>query len=114
MSWLLKQISISILTVSILLAASCVEHQGTEKTHPVNIRKLPYLGDKEIIYTQVNGKEIADTVYHKIPAFSFINQAGKRVTQDTYKGKIYIADFIFTTCTVNILIKRIFNELLIC
>lgn len=36
--------------------------------------------------------------YHKIADFSLINQNGEIVTQDTYKDKIYIADFFFTTC----------------
>mgnify|MGYP006120308629 CR=1 FL=1 len=33
-----------------------------------------------------------------IPEFSFVNQDNKIITNETYKGKIYIADFIFTTC----------------
>ena len=36
--------------------------------------------------------------YHKIPAFSFVNQNGKTITDKTYDGKIYVADFFFTTC----------------
>ncbi len=36
--------------------------------------------------------------YHKIADFSLINQNGELVTQDTYKDKIYVADFFFTTC----------------
>lgn len=36
--------------------------------------------------------------YHKISAFSLINQNGKTVTQKDYEGKIYVADFFFTTC----------------
>ncbi len=36
--------------------------------------------------------------YHKIPAFSFVNQNGKIITDKTYDGKIYVADFFFTTC----------------
>ncbi|MEZ4792232.1 MAG: SCO family protein [Gelidibacter sp.] len=36
--------------------------------------------------------------YHKIADFSLINQNGKTITQDDYKGKIYVADFFFTTC----------------
>ena len=35
---------------------------------------------------------------HKIADFSFINQNGKVITQKDYKGKIYVADFFFTTC----------------
>ncbi|WP_115460865.1 SCO family protein [Winogradskyella aurantiaca] len=36
--------------------------------------------------------------YHKIADFSLVNQNGEIVTQDTYKNKIYVADFFFTTC----------------
>ncbi|WP_179021550.1 SCO family protein [Winogradskyella forsetii] len=36
--------------------------------------------------------------YHKIADFSLTNQNGKTITQDTYKDKIYVADFFFTTC----------------
>ncbi len=36
--------------------------------------------------------------YHKIADFKLINQNGKTITQDDYKGKIYVADFFFTTC----------------
>lgn len=36
--------------------------------------------------------------YHKIANFKLINQNGKMVTQDSYKNKIYVADFFFTTC----------------
>ena len=36
--------------------------------------------------------------YHKIAPFSFKNQNGKTITQHDYEGKIYIADFFFTTC----------------
>lgn len=35
---------------------------------------------------------------HKIANFSFINQNGKIITQKDYGGKIYVADFFFTTC----------------
>ncbi len=35
---------------------------------------------------------------HKIPSFQFINQNGDSVSNEDYKGKIYIADFFFTSC----------------
>jgi protein SCO1/2 len=35
---------------------------------------------------------------HTIADFSFVNQNGKVITQKDYKGKIYVADFFFTTC----------------
>jgi protein SCO1/2 len=36
--------------------------------------------------------------YHTIADFSLTNQNGKNITQQDYTGKIYIADFFFTTC----------------
>lgn len=36
--------------------------------------------------------------YHTIADFSLTNQNGETVTQNTYKDKIYVADFFFTTC----------------
>jgi protein SCO1/2 len=48
--------------------------------------------------------EVVDTTlqhvkkYHKIADFNLTNQNGVTITQDTYKDKIYVADFFFTTC----------------
>ena len=36
--------------------------------------------------------------YHTISDFSLTNQEGQTITQDTYEGKMYVADFFFTTC----------------
>ena len=36
--------------------------------------------------------------YHTVADFSLTNQNGKTITQKDYEGKIYIADFFFTTC----------------
>lgn len=35
---------------------------------------------------------------HRIADFAFTNQNGKTITQEDYKGRIYVADFFFTTC----------------
>ena len=52
---------------------------------------------------QVNEELVDSTIqhvrkYHTIADFSLINQNGQTVTQETYKNKIYVADFFFTTC----------------
>ena len=36
--------------------------------------------------------------YHTIADFSLTNQNGRTITQKEYEGKIYVADFFFTTC----------------
>jgi protein SCO1/2 len=57
-------------------------------------KKLPFLGRHQ---TQVNGGK-TDTIYHQIPPFRFLNQDSIWVSEKDMEGKIYIADFFFTTC----------------
>lgn len=34
----------------------------------------------------------------QVPAFSFVNQDGDRITNADYKGKVYVVEFFFSTC----------------
>lgn len=36
---------------------------------------------------------------HITGGFSFVNQAGQTITQNDVKGKVYVAEYFFTTCT---------------
>lgn len=70
-------------------------------------QKLPYLGRHEYNKVRSNGKEVTDTVYHRIPDFSFTNQDSIAVNVQTVAGKIYVADFFFTSCpTICPVMKR--------
>jgi protein SCO1/2 len=71
--------------VFFIIAAVLMEGCITKKEPP-----LPVFGEREVIGT--------DTVYHTISNFRFIDQDSNEVTNDTYKGKIYVADFFFTSC----------------
>ena len=48
--------------------------------------------------------ELVDTTlqhvkkYHQIADFSLVNQLGDTITQKTFEGRIFVADFFFTTC----------------
>jgi len=53
-------------------------------------KPLPIFGEREVV--------AGDTVYHTIGEFQFVNQDSVVVTNETFKGKIYVADFFFTTC----------------
>ncbi len=59
-----------------------------------NKRILPYLGPKEV--KTIQGK--TDTIFHQIPSFAFLNQDSVLINEKTYEGKIYVADFFFTSC----------------
>ena len=60
-----------------------------------NEKRLPIEGRREV---QAGISGVADTVYHTIPDFAFVNQDSSLITQDTFAESIYVADFFFTTC----------------
>lgn len=65
-----------------------------------NNKTLPIYGEREAVITKDKaGVERIDTLYQTIPAFKFLNQDSTYITQDTFKGKVYVADFFFTSCT---------------
>jgi protein SCO1/2 len=63
-----------------------------------SIPKLGYFGPREPITVIVDGEETIDTAYHMIPSFSFVNQNNQEITEQHFEGKIYVADFFFTSC----------------
>lgn len=60
--------------------------------------ELPVLGRTQIVEKIENGKVSYDTVQHQIANFAFTNQEGELVTNETLNGKVYVADFFFTSC----------------
>jgi protein SCO1/2 len=64
----------------LVFATACVQKE----------RPLPVFGEREVVG--------GDTLYHHIAPFEFVNQDSATVTNRTFKDKIYVADFFFTTC----------------
>jgi protein SCO1/2 len=71
----------------IALAISC----GAPSEKTSEVAELPILGER---YVDDN----KDTVYHSIADFAFVNQVGDTIRKEDMAGKIYVADFFFTTC----------------
>lgn len=59
---------------------------------------LPILGNRTTATKMVNGQTVVDTIYQTIPPFSLLNQDSVLVNNSTVSGKIYVADFFFTSC----------------
>lgn len=76
--------------IFILLIWGCTEVK--------NSFELPVLGRPKIVTREVDGEIITDTIPHKIDSFAFVNQDSVLVTNETFKDKIYVADFFFTSC----------------
>ena len=75
------------LIIPLALAISC--SAPSEKTSET--AELPILGERYVDDNQ-------DTVYHSIADFAFVNQVGDTIRKEDMAGKIYVADFFFTTC----------------
>jgi protein SCO1/2 len=63
-----------------------------------NEKPLPIYQPNRIDASLVDSTIQHKKKYHTIADFKLINQNGETITQDTYKDKIYVADFFFTTC----------------
>jgi len=61
-------------------------------------KQLPILGMRDAVQKVVDGKTVVDTVYQTIPPFRFLNQDSVMIDNHTFDGKIYVADFFFTSC----------------
>jgi len=56
-----------------------------------------YLPDS-VISSVTDGKMVTDTVWHQVKNIRLVNQLGDTVKLYDIKGKVIVADFIFTTC----------------
>lgn len=57
-----------------------------------HIKELNYFGLK------TPGDKAGDTLYHSIPSFNLLDQDGNSFGEKQLEGKIYVANFFFTSC----------------
>ncbi len=85
--------SLSVLLV--LGGCDSSEHPSSEAA----TRALPYFGNHDVaIIPSADGTSEADTLFYTVPAFAFTNQYNLEVSDADYMGRIYVADYFFTTC----------------
>lgn len=53
-------------------------------------KNLPIFGNRQVVGS--------DTLYHTIAPFAFLDQDSALITNANVQGKIYVADFFFTSC----------------
>ncbi len=95
MNWMMKKYSLVVVnTLFLILFLSC----KTDKKTGSRVTELPYYTEATFTPLWMNDKsEFVDTL-HTIPNFSFIDQEGDVITNATFKDKIYITNFFFTSC----------------
>lgn len=61
-------------------------------------KRLPIYQPAMVNFELVDSTLQHQKKYHRIANFTLTNQNGKKISQEDYKEKIYVADFFFTTC----------------
>ncbi|WP_324679377.1 SCO family protein [Hymenobacter sp. GOD-10R] len=78
----LRALTIGLVALSYLITG-CTDAPAT--------KRLPHLGEAEVTAP-------GDTTWPTVPTFHVLNQDSVIVTPATFAGKVYLADFFFTTC----------------
>jgi len=60
--------------------------------------QLPYYNSATFTPSWLNANSEALNDFHKISNFSWLNQDGDLITNNTFKNKVYVASFFFTAC----------------
>lgn len=88
-------ISLVILVFGIIVIPEIIdriEGEAVVKSNRSDTKEEREASKKELAYVIMNGEK------KRIPDFSFVNQDGDTITQGDYKGKVFVAEFFFTTC----------------
>ncbi|MCM8568804.1 SCO family protein [Gramella jeungdoensis] len=90
-------ISLVILVFGIIFIPKIIDRIGKDEV--VSSDRLNVKKEKSV---EVSGEELAyivlDGEKKKAPQFQFVNQDGDTISNEDYKGKVYLVEFFFTTC----------------
>lgn len=90
----MKNVLVRGIIVFMMFAISCVlAYFAWYPSEPLPVLKVSDLNPKLVDSSIVN-----DTTDHFIGEFNLVNQEGETITSKSFEGKIYVANFIFTTC----------------
>lgn len=74
----------------------CTESTQSNIDSKQNTQVLPYIGEMDFDYD--DDGNVVDTIFHTIPEFQFVAHDSSVINSEFVKGKIYVADFFFTSC----------------
>ena len=77
--------------IFLLLWCSCKDQTTADQ--------LPYINKPDFTPEWISKTDKSYSSIHTIPPFSFTDQDGKTITEKDVEGKIYVADFFFTSCS---------------
>lgn len=88
----------SLILSLIFLLFSCSSNKVKQDKKQEANESLPFFNTPDWTPEWIEQNSNTYQQIHRIPAFKFIDQQGDTITNQTIAGKIYIANFFFTTC----------------
>lgn len=83
-----------VLILSIISLIACNESQSNKS----RVETLPFYDEATFTPHWITPNDKALDAFHKISPFRLTNQEGVAITEETFKDKIFVADFFFTVC----------------
>lgn len=83
-----------LLILSIISLIACNKSQSNKS----RVETLPFFDEATFKPHWIAPNDKALDTFHKISPFRLTNQEGVAITEETFKDKIYVADFFFTVC----------------
>jgi protein SCO1/2 len=81
----------ALVIVAIISAYVMTLNQQVERT-------LPIIQPKDVKKEMVDPELLQIGIGHRIGAFSLLNQYGETISLEQVKGKVFVAEYFFTTC----------------
>ncbi len=92
---LLRTVAVTSAMLTFLGLLSCTPDAQTSGSR---VTQLPYYNSADFTPHWLDADSDSLEDFHRIPAFRLVNQQGDTLTEKDVTGKIYIANFFFTTC----------------
>lgn len=97
MNWKMKSYKIRISRV-VMVSLCCLFACQETSDNSSRVDILPYYNEASFTPRWIHPHDAALDTFHRIPPFRLVNQEGHEITEKDFEGKVYVADFFFTTC----------------
>lgn len=97
-NYYVMRITVSFLCFILIACGGKELENETTNQEKENYIPLPYIGQHDVAPITKDGKEVMDTIYHKVPEFELMNQDSVIITLAEVTGRIRVANFFFTSC----------------
>ena len=94
----MKTISLIIGLLIALFSCGEIKKDSSSKKIADKQEALPFFNQPDWTPEWIEPGDPAYKKIHQIPSFSLVNQEGIAITEKDVEGKIYVANFFFTTC----------------